>query len=653
MKKLTLSLLIATVLNVANVFGQGGTTGPLTWNLSGGTLTISGNGAMPDYGYGEAPWYEYRESINSVIMETGVTTIGNNAFLYCTSLASVSIPNSVTTIGWNAFHSCGGLTSIIIPNSVTSIGDNAFAYCSSLISINIPNSITDIGQSAFQSCTSMTSIDVANENTTYASDNGVLFNKNKTILICCPGGKAGTYTIPNNVITIGHGAFWNCPSLLSIAIPNSVITIENSAFGYCSSLTSITIPCNVTTIEIHAFRGCTNLISIDVASENNTYASENGVLFNKNKTALICCPAGKTGNYVIPNNVRTIEKDAFNECRNLISIIISNNVTSILDHAFSYLTKLNSITIPCSVTSIENNNFAHCPILTFVTNLNPVPVAITPNVFYNANQSACTLIVPTTAVSAYKNADVWKEFNNIVGGGFLVNPISGNIEQGYTTGDGLYEINTNATVTAVPYIGYKFVNWTKNGTEVSKNNPYSFTVTEDVKLVANFEEGAETYSVIVSVNNESYGTATGGGTYEENEPATVTATANSGYKFVNWTKNGAEVSTANPYTFTVTEDVELVANFAEGVGIETITNDELQITVYPNPTDGVLHVETQCIASLQDVEMQVFDIMGRPVGTNLRVCPINNTETTIDISYLPSGIYFLKIAEKTVKFVRE
>ncbi len=129
----------------------------LTWNLDdGGTLTISGTGKMYDYySYNGAPWYSSRSSIKAVIVDKGVTTIGNYAFSDCTSLTSVTIPDSVTTIEDYAFYDCASLTSVTIGDSVTTIGDLAFSGCYSLTSVTIPDSVTSIGDSAFASCDSL------------------------------------------------------------------------------------------------------------------------------------------------------------------------------------------------------------------------------------------------------------------------------------------------------------------------------------------------------------------------------------------------------------------------------------------------------------------------------------------------------------------
>ena len=125
----------------------------ITWTLSGGTLTISGTD-MPDYKYFDnlAPWYSQCDKIKKLVIEKGVTNIGNYAFYNCTSLTSVTIPNSVTTIGGNAFYKCSRLTSVTIPNSVTIIGEEAFRSCSGLTSVTIASSVTNIGQRAFSGC---------------------------------------------------------------------------------------------------------------------------------------------------------------------------------------------------------------------------------------------------------------------------------------------------------------------------------------------------------------------------------------------------------------------------------------------------------------------------------------------------------------------
>ena len=182
----------------------GGTCGEnLTWALVDGVLTISGTGGMDNYGSQNIPWYEQRETITSVHIEDGVTSIGDSAFNYC-YLNGIIIPNSVISIGDYAFRECDSLNSIIIPDSVTSIGDSAFINCDNLNSITLPNRITSIGKWVFQDCNSLNNI-----------------------------------TIPDGVTSIGDYAFLSCNSLNSITIPASVTSIGEWAFRYCDNLTDI------------------------------------------------------------------------------------------------------------------------------------------------------------------------------------------------------------------------------------------------------------------------------------------------------------------------------------------------------------------------------------------------------------------------------
>ena len=211
---------------------------------------------------GEYAFYNCK-SLTSVAIPDSVTSIGEYAFYNCRSLTSVTIPDSVTSIGDDAFSNCKSLTSVTIPDSVTSIGKWAFSECKSLTSVTIPDSVTSIGDAAFASCTSLTGIWVAEGNSHYANDaSGVLFNKDKTTLVQCPGAFSGSYAIPNSVTSIVGYAFDGCASLTSVTIPDGVTSIGRYAFHDCRSLTSVTIPDSVTSIGVWAFCDCTSLTDV-------------------------------------------------------------------------------------------------------------------------------------------------------------------------------------------------------------------------------------------------------------------------------------------------------------------------------------------------------------------------------------------------------
>ncbi len=301
----------------------------VTWRLEGEAghygLFISGTGEMADYIYlNTRPWHNYSENIKTIVIENGVTSIGECAFCECNGLTSISIPSSVTSIGNYAFDGCSNLTTVTIPSSVTSIGEGAFNDCEKLTTVSIPASVTSIGNYAFGYCSALTSIE-----------------------------------IPASVTTIGEEAF-NNTALTSIEIPASVTSIGNGAFIDCEKLTSIT-----------------------VAEGNANYSNDtNGALFNKDKTTLIKYPKGNNADsYVIPASVTSIGEKAFAGCEDLETVTLPDNVTSIGDDAFNN-TALTSIGIPASVTSIGKGAFHLCSSLASVA-LNSNPTIGEEAFFYN------------------------------------------------------------------------------------------------------------------------------------------------------------------------------------------------------------------------------------------------------------------------------
>ena len=282
---------------------------------------------------------------------------------YNKAIKTVKIQNGVTSIGDYAFDNCTSLTSIEIPSGVTSIGDGAFAYCTSLTSIEIPSGVTSIRDYAFDNCTSLTSIE-----------------------------------IPSGVTSIGNSAFKNCTSLASIEIPSSVTSIGNEAFAYCTNLTSIEIPSGVTSIENYAFSNCTSLNSINVDKDNQSYSSEDGILFDKEKKKLITYPAGKKEKeYNIPSSVTSIGAGTFYGCRSLTRIEIPSSVTSIECLAFYGCTSLTSIEIPSSVTRIAAQVFYGCTSLTSIE----IPSSVTSIgmwAFYNCT-SLTSIEIPSSVAS--------------------------------------------------------------------------------------------------------------------------------------------------------------------------------------------------------------------------------------------------------------
>jgi hypothetical protein len=299
----------------------------------------------------------------------------------------------------------------------------------------MPAGVTDIGDTMFNRCYGLTSVSVDSANAHYSSEDGVLFNKDKTELILYPKLKKGAYKIPGNVIKIADLAFYSCKGLTSITIPNTVTAIGNRMFSGCASLTSVTIPNSVETVGYGAFGGCTglksvtisgvmtkidslafkyckNLLSINVTPGNGHHSSENGVLFNKNKTELIQYPIEKKGAYAIPKSVIRIEDYAFAHCSSLTSVTIPSGVTYIGERAFEDCRKLKSLTIPNSVISIGKNAFSFCWGLTTITIQNPVPLFDISSLLYIGKEGMC-VYVPKGSVDAYRAAPRGKELKCI------------------------------------------------------------------------------------------------------------------------------------------------------------------------------------------------------------------------------------------------
>ena len=390
---------------------------------------------------------------------TGVTSIGESAFMNCMGLKSVIIGEGVKSIGKEAFYWCRSLSSVIIGESVTTIGDYAFGGCS-LSSITIPSSVTSIGKLSFP-VNSLTSIMVDDDNKVYDSRNdcnAIIETASNSLIEGCENT-----IIPESVTSIGDYAFSGVNGLTSVTIPEGVATIGRNAFSYCENLTSVTIPEGVTTIGNQAFFYCFSLASVTIPSSVTSigdYAFENSGLTNVTileGVTSIGREAFRACSYLtsvtIPSSVTSIGDAAFNKCSSLTSItvddrnevydsrndcnaiietasnsliegckntIIPESVTSIGDYAFEECRGLTSVTIPSSVKSIGNYAFYRCTGLTTVTSLIEEPFEITEDVFMDYDASwnpvftSATLYVPAGTKSLYEAMPAWNQFQNIV-----------------------------------------------------------------------------------------------------------------------------------------------------------------------------------------------------------------------------------------------
>ena len=305
-----------TIQTPRSVEPKSGTCGEsATWSISAeGVLTISGTGAIGDYSENDAPWQSLRADITAIVIEKGITRIGNYAFHDCRVATSAALPEGLVEIGENAFRSCGALEGINLPPELTTIGIGAFYYTSALTSITIPGSVE-------------TFLDAFN-------DSGL-----------------ETVTIENGVDEVDSYAFCNCYHLKSVTLPDSIQSIGNYAFSGCQQLEELDLPDGITSFGEYAFAN-TAISEFEFPEGASINA---GVLQNTSITSI-----------VIPQGVTTIGQNAFYGCENLATVTFPSTLTRIEGGAFSY-TALTSLNLPDGVTHIGHSAFRECNVLETVT----------------------------------------------------------------------------------------------------------------------------------------------------------------------------------------------------------------------------------------------------------------------------------------------
>ena len=302
---------------------------------------------------GDAAFYECK-NLSSVTLPSGLQSISMYAFADCKSLKSISLPHTVNSIGMRAFWNCRDLTSIDMPDSLTSIGLEAFADCVKLTSVALSKNAATLSEKAFYNCKALTAINVNTENTKFSSENGVLYNKEKTLLFNYPAGKPEqSFTLPQSVTSTGKWSFAWSVNLKSITFHDELERIEDHSF-LASGLTSVSIPSSVVYLGQLAFSESREIKSVTFAQDSP------------------------------------------------LEIINS--------YAFYYCESIQSIILPRNLTELSSGAFGNCTGLKSVTMLATEP----PEVYgsFNGTHSTLVIYVPESSLQAYKSAEKWSNYLN-------------------------------------------------------------------------------------------------------------------------------------------------------------------------------------------------------------------------------------------------
>ena len=599
---------------------------------------------------------------NLVIPET-VTSIGSGAFAGCSGFTgNLVIPDGITEIEEETFEGCTGLTGVTIGNGVTEIGEEAFLYCPSLEEVTIGEAVTTIGGRAFWACPNLATVYYNATNCTQmysreGSEYYSVFSNEEGDIEHTP---ITQIIIGDNVQSIPDQAFKNSPNLGELVIPASVSSIGSYAFAGCNGLAAITaVPSVPPTFGAYVFQDVNTAIPVKVpCGALNAYRSASGwsnftniledypysvtVTSNDNIMGIAsvtqvpnCTNNGQAVVTATPNlgydfigwteNGLQVSTDAV-----YIFTITANRslVANFATSSQSYY-NINVTANPtnggvvsgggtyeegqmCTVTAIPNTGF------TFI-NWTENGSFVSAEAYYSFNVSASRNLVANFSSSTLPNYVITT----------TANPNNG----GVIVGSGTYQQGQSCTVTATAYPNYSFANWAENGIVVSSDASYTFTVSGNRNLVANFNYSALTYTISVTSNPSYGGTVTGGGSYLPGQYCSVTATPSTGYTFTNWTENGNVISFEASYTFIVSNDRNLVANFSNGHGVNE--QSATAISLYPNPAKDKLTIEAAELIN----RIEIYTISGTLVYSQ-KVCA---EKIEVHVNDFAFGTYIVRL----------
>ena len=454
-----------------------------------------------------------------------VLTVAEEAFSDCADLSEVSILEGIEAIEDNAFSSCEKLPSLQLPQSLKVIGEQAFAWCDGLTSVIIPMNVESIGYDAFQSCSKLEKFEVAAGNGHFSAEGGVLFNNDKTALLCYPMGlSADSYDIPAGVKSIGACAFYGNGKLKTVNIQDGVTAIGQSAFSGCSVLEKVVVPKGVTTIEPYTFNGCEKLSSVE-----------------------------------LPEGVEAIGEEAFSTCESLKRVELREGLMSIGESAFAFSPNLSDVTIPTSVTEIGMSAFSN----TALTSVD-IPAGVKELVY---TFSACVNLEKVTLLEGLEvlgstffgcgnlteitiPASVKSIADNTFGGCTALNKVYYLAAADAAVADAAFDGIANPAILIVRRENKDAIEakaWVKNG---------KFTVVAEKNKVTFSTDGGLPVPDVQWV------------VYGENAKKPAKDPVKEGFKFEGWILNNVDYK----FDIPVSEDIELKAKYAVAEYTLTITS---------------------------------------------------------------------------------
>ena len=641
----------------------------------------------------------------SLTIGNAVSTIGSQAFASCDSLTSVSLPESVISIGYGAFSGCHSLTSVNLPESVTTIGIWAFNECSSLASVTIPESVTSIGVGAFGFCNSLTSVNFnaisMNEIATSFVLNGYSHNYNNLFeeygYARSPflGDSAlATIHIGENVQLIPANIFSKCTELTEITFPNSVTAINDSAFYNCDHLTTMTfkgiqpptfgtdvfsgvpssctvnVPCGRQALYIARLLEFTNFVetTFQFAAES---ADE-----SMGEVQVLTVPTCANPNavlYAVPNSGYLFDHWSTGSTANPYAFTVTDSmVVTAYFVADGTTPTTNAPAIACVTVDQNNHNVVRWEPRDTTT---PVRYNI-----YREGLGGFSVVgtVDFTDAAEYSWVD---DTANVAARAYsykLSEVYADNTESDLSAAHTTMHLQINQgqngmNLTWAPYVGFEYDGYRiysgtsansmsllttlaasntaysdVNGTpttlyqiEVVPSSSRSISVSSRSNITS--AEAPTSYTLTVTSADSEMGSVVGGGTYQPGEQATIEATPNSGYRFDYWSDGSTQASRI----VTVTGDATYIAYFASTQPADTtglIHYDLIDITLYPNPTTGIVTIRLSPEIGNLNPEIRVYDVYGRMLSVVVGVNDYSPLQTTqIDLSQYATGIYLVKL----------